>query len=405
MKKFIVTGIQMKNKGSQAMFLTLRHTLRSIYIDCEVIGFSNKYHSPETYNFTLLPYDDFTRPVLNRRLHKVPFLAPSMTFLAGKLRKTEKWNGKIAEMDRALRDADAIFDASGYTLGSGWPKGGGRMLLQTVRLAKRYNKKIILMPQSFGPFDWGENDDADFLKEIKDELSYCTKIYAREREGYECLTSLGLDNVELSADMVIRETDFPTANDIHVAPAARHLEYPEAGSVGLIINENVLRVGDTKSALALYRAILHRLIANGEKVYILNTSGADTHLIESVLENLEDRSLVNIITGEYSSPELIEIIARFKYIMASRYHSIIFGYRSCVPAIILGWASKYIDLADHFGQQEYVFDIRQPDADRILQKVDQMGVAYEEESRRIGERMTKVQGSSVVLDATRALER
>ena len=43
MKTFIVTGIQMRNKGSQAMFLSLCHTLKSMFKDCEVIGFANKY--------------------------------------------------------------------------------------------------------------------------------------------------------------------------------------------------------------------------------------------------------------------------------------------------------------------------------------------------------------------------
>lgn len=61
MKTFIVTGIQMRNKGSQAMFLSLCHTLKSLFKDCEVIGFANKYDSPEQYNFKLLPFDDYTR--------------------------------------------------------------------------------------------------------------------------------------------------------------------------------------------------------------------------------------------------------------------------------------------------------------------------------------------------------
>ena len=47
MKKFVITGIQMRNKGSQAMFLSLYYGLKAINKDCEVIGFSNKFDSPE----------------------------------------------------------------------------------------------------------------------------------------------------------------------------------------------------------------------------------------------------------------------------------------------------------------------------------------------------------------------
>ncbi|MEZ5680505.1 MAG: polysaccharide pyruvyl transferase family protein [Erythrobacter sp.] len=404
MKTFVITGIQMRNKGSQAMFLSLYSGLKAIYKDCRVVGFANKYDEPEQYAFSLLPYDYYTRLLFKYRLNSLPLLAPLATAFAGFWRKTDKWSGKVAEMDKTLREADAILDASGYTLGSGWGKGGGRLLLQTIRIAKRYNKPIILMPQSFGPFDWGEDDDAEFLDEVKRELAYCTKIYAREREGYECLTALGLDNVELSADMVIREKIFPTASDIHPSYDPSKVEYPAPGSVGFIINENVFRIGDAGAVLDLYARILDKLIDDGEKVCILNTSTADTHLVEQVLGKTRNRDKVAIISGEYSSPELIDIIGRFKYVVASRYHSVVFAYRSGVPAIILGWASKYIDLAAHFQQDDYVFDIREPGVDGIMEKIDKMGADHAAEAQRIKDCLESIQTSSVIQQAANALE-
>ncbi|MAM37212.1 MAG: hypothetical protein CL949_01605 [Erythrobacter sp.] len=405
MKKFIITGIQMRNKGSQAMFLSLYSGLKARYPDCEVIGFANKYDEPEQYDFQLLPYDYFTRLLYRYRLSSVPVLTPLITSFAGFWRKTDKWNGNVGQMEQALREADAILDASGYTLGSGWGKGGGRLLLQTIRIARRYGKKIILMPQSFGPFDWGEDDDEQFLAEVKHELSYCTKIYAREIEGYECLKALGLQNVELSADMVIRENAFPQACDIHPGYQQPQINYPESGAVGFIINENVFRIGNREAVLDLYVKLLDKLLNDGEKVYILNTSTADFHLVEKVLAKVKRRDRVGVISGEYSSPELIDIIGRFKYVVASRYHSVVFAYRSGVPAIILGWASKYVDLAAHFQQQDYVFDIRDPGVDQILKQVKKMGANHEIESQRISECLANMQTTSVIQDALGALER
>ena len=318
-------------------------------------------------------------------------------------RKSDKWNGKIAEMEKALLEADAIFDASGYTLGSGWSKQAGGLLLQTIRIARRYKKKIILMPQSFGPFNWGEEDNSDFLKQVKEELSYCSKIYAREREGYECLTSLGLGNVDLSTDMVIREKFFPKVGDICTSNEINEKNYPPRGSVGFIINENVFRVGDSDAVLDLYARILDKLVDNGEKIYILNTSTADTKRVENVLNKIKGRDKVGEISGEYSSPELIDIIGRFKYVVASRYHSVVFAYRSGVPAIILGWASKYTDLAAHFQQQDYVFDIRERGVRRIIEQIDKMGANYENESRRIRACLENIQSTSVVQQAISAL--
>ncbi|WP_156423713.1 polysaccharide pyruvyl transferase family protein [Erythrobacter sp. YT30] len=404
MKKFIITGVQMRNKGSQAMLLSLYFGLKAQYPDCQVTGFVFKYDELDQYNLSLLPHDDYTRLVFENGLNRVPMLAPILTFIAGRVRKTNKWNGKIAAMEKALKEADAIFDASGYTLGSGWSKAGGQQLLETIKLAKRYDTKIILMPQSFGPWEWGEDDDAEFLKKVKKELTYCTKIYPREREGYDSLMALGLDNVELSADMVIREKLFPAADDILASHKADEANYPSEGSVGFIVNENLFRFGDPEAAYDLYAKMLDKLIANGETVYMLNTSTADKHLGEQILRKTANRDKVNVISGEYSSPELIHIISRFKYVVASRYHSIVFGYRSGVPAVILGWAAKYVDLADHFEQQDYVFDIRNPDVDGIIAKIDAMGANYETESQRIKANLTKMQSTSVIEDAVKALE-
>ncbi len=404
MKTFIITGIQMRNKGSQAMFLSLSYSLKSIYGECEIIGFANKYDSPEQYTFTLYPYDEFTRPVLKHGLYKFPFLVCALTRVVGHLRKKDKWQNKITEMKKALQRADAIFDASGYTLGSGWPKSSGKMLLDTIRIARRFNKKIILMPQSFGPFEWGEKNDSAFLDEAKKELTYPLIIYARETEGYRCLTSLGLNNVELSADMVIREKIFPTPSQIRIDYRAGSKAFPKQNSVGFIINKNVFRIGDPSVVIDLYAKILQKLIDSGENVYILTTSTADTDLVQQVLAKVENGPKAHVISGEFSSPELIEIIARFKYVVASRYHSVVFAYRNGVPAVILGWASKYTDLAALFNQQDYVFDIRSPNVAKIIGGLEKIRVNYEEESERIKENLKSVQATSVVLQATRALE-
>ncbi|MDJ0979599.1 MAG: polysaccharide pyruvyl transferase family protein [Erythrobacter sp.] len=403
MKKFIVTGIQMRNKGSQAMFLSLCYTLKSLYEDCEVIGFAFKTDSPEQYAFTLLPHDDFTRLVFKYKLDRVPLAAPLLTRLAGFSRKTDKWDGKIAEMKKALREADAILDASGYTLGSGWSKKGGEQLLDTIRMAKRYGKKVILMPQSFGPWEWGEDDDAEFLRRVKKELSYCTRIYPREKEGYSSLKSLGLGNVELSADMVIREKTFPEAGDIVASGVTQDLDYPEEGSVGFIVNENLFRIGDPETVRGLYAQMLDKLVDKGEVVYFLNTSGADLDLTEQILRQTRNRDKVRVITGEYSSPELIDMISRFKYVVASRYHSIVFAFRSGVPAIIFGWAAKYTDLAAHFGQERYVVDVRDPGVEQIMEMIDTMGANYEEESQRIKDGLEEVQATSVIEKAVNTL--
>ena len=207
----------------------------------------------------------------------------------------------------------------------------------------------------------------------------------------------------MSADIVLREKNFPSVDDILVSAETDEAKYPEPGSVGLILNENVFRVGDRDSVLNLYVKMLDKLVEKGEKVYILSTSTADVNLVDKVLEKTANRDAVELISGEYASPELIDIIARFKYVVASRYHSVVFAYKSGVPGIILGWATKYIDLAEHFQQQDYVFDIRKLDVDEMIAKIDLMSANHETEARRIRESLDGIQASSVLEEALLAL--
>ena len=82
MKKFIITGIQMRNKGSQAMFLSLYYALKSLHPDCEIVGFAFKTDNPEQYAFKLLPHDDYTRLVFKYQLDRSLFVAHFLTRFA-----------------------------------------------------------------------------------------------------------------------------------------------------------------------------------------------------------------------------------------------------------------------------------------------------------------------------------
>jgi len=381
------------------MFLSLYCGLKAIFKDCDIVGFALPYDSPERYAFELLPWDGGSRLLFSHRLHRVPLLAECSSLLG----RFKQCRGKIGAIDRALREADAIFDASGYNLGSGWSKQVAYSLLSTIKVARQYNKPIVLMPQSFGPFDWDGKTDVRFLRLIRAELTYPVRIFARERQGYDCLASLGLNNIAVSADMVIREKCFPLASDVYASATRPAIDFPDESAVGCILNENVFRIGTSDAARRLYARIIDKLVDDGEKVYILRTSSRDVGYIATVLNAVKNAERVRVIGGEYSSPELIDIMKRFKYVIASRYHSIIFGYRNGVPAIMLGWASKYKELAQLMEQEEYVVDIRDGNTDIILEKMRRMREDHGKESTRIRKCLKRVQATSVVQEAVQVL--
>ena len=64
-----------------------------------------------------------------------------------------------------------------------------------------FNTPIYLMPQSFGPFDYGDSQNFDIGK----MLSYAQVIFAREKAGYNLLVNTyQLTNVKYSKDLVLQ---------------------------------------------------------------------------------------------------------------------------------------------------------------------------------------------------------
>jgi polysaccharide pyruvyl transferase WcaK-like protein len=69
-----------------------------------------------------------------------------------------------------------------------------------------------------------------------------------------------------------------------------------------------------------------------------------------------DLDAVIIIEDDFNAIELENIIKQFDFIVASRYHSVIHAYKNNVPAIVLGWATKYKDLTRACAQESCFID-------------------------------------------------
>ena len=64
--------------------------------------------------------------------------------------------GELKEAEALYRNCDAMVDISGYALGSVWSDEVCGRYLDHLEFAKAFHIPVYLMPQSFGPFDFGE---------------------------------------------------------------------------------------------------------------------------------------------------------------------------------------------------------------------------------------------------------
>jgi len=390
MKTFVLTGSAMRNKGSQAMLFTMINGLKKRYEGCRIVFFTNDPNDlkeANDYNFEILPWDYHTIRYVFMRMNHYDRLVTSSAYDVAR-----KYNEKIIDV---LESADLIFDVSGYQLGSRWGYKITFWYLANIEIAKRFGLPLYLMPQSIGPFKWKNKRNKFIRIWLRKVIKYPDIIFCRETEGYGWLDEFKVKRKLVSPDLVIQEEEFALPERIFSDNRQyKKIQIP-TNSVGIILNEHVVKRGNRDTVISLYVQVIERLLNSDKQPVLLKTSTADDRLVEEVIKNVRNSKELIVINDIPSCIELCDAMQNFDYIVGSRYHSIIFGYRHGVPAVIVGWAEKYMNLAKYFGQENYVVDLETWDENQIINNMELMREHYSEESEKIKKALKVIQENSV----------
>lgn len=402
-KSFLITGANFSNKGAQSMLFTAISELRRRYPGCRLYVLPlDSYKGYAKYSFNNI---QVLRNIPDIHLFgKGPVMDAFLLLkdLARRVLGREPVREGLYAYRDCLERVDCILDISGFCLSSQFPLDYNCQLLESIEDARRYRVPIILMPQSFGPFAYEKKHTA-LLRRIREDLRYPAAIFAREKGGYELLKEMGLTNVFYSTDMVLQSSGSEQGEIFLEKPEIRIPEIPEGHNVAVIPNAMNLTQCDKKVVLGLYRRIVRSLVDLGKTVYVLYHSNQDRKLSEEICMNYREDDRVCFLNQEFMCYEYDEIVRRMDFIVASRYHSIVHGYRNAVPSVILGWAEKYRSLADLFGQGEFIFDVRENISDEsLLAAIEKMSLNYSEYKVAIGTKLEEIQKESCfhVLDRT-----
>ena len=402
MKKILITGANFINKGAQSMlFITMDEIYKRIpdaeiffatfeeNIDVLKYRFKIVYYNPVSVSIALEP-KNYNRISLTAKLKN----AAKKMLGQGKYAVNVKRLTEIRELIPAI---DLIIDISGYGLGSKWGVKGSEEYLNNIRLARKYSKPVIIMPQSFGPFEYPEEAKDKLLSEIKDVLAYPVKVFAREEQGYKSLMYLGLNNVEKSYDLVLQNKGVDVKN-IYVKPcfiAEHYLKTKQ--NVAVIPNVQCFRHGDKEKNIILYKSLIANIICKGRNVYLVSHASEDAGICKQLKGMFADDPKVVLFDEELSCLEYDVFVKQFDFIVCSRFHGIVHAYRNAVPCIILGWAVKYMELAGALGQEKYCFDITKTDnslVDIVSESISEMDKGYEKESKIISEKLIDIQSNN-----------
>lgn len=396
MKKFMITGANFRNKGAQAMLFVTVSELRRRYPDCEIFFATAEDLNVDDYQFKTIKYKYRLKQIALGGLKGFRELLISIVadFVKIVIRYPEK-KGGFFTLKNFLPQIDLMIDISGFSLGDQWNRQGQEEYLDNIRLAKKYHVKMVLMPQSFGPFDYKQDQQA-LHAEIRKLLSYPNVVYAREQEGAVLLKEhYHLKNVRQSPDLVLQNKELDFDKVFAKKPVIKIPDIlPHA--VAIVPNKKCFQHGEKEALLSLYHKVIEVLLNSSIEVYLLRHSKEDLTICTMIKALFPDNQRVHLLENDFSCLEFDAVIRKFSFAIVSRFHGAVHSYKNCVPCIILGWAVKYRELALYMNQESYAFDIRANNINdaEILKYTAQMIENYQNEKMKIQEGLSQVQQSN-----------
>lgn len=397
MKKFMITGANFNNKGAQAMLYVTVSELRKRYSECKIFFATGEDISTEDYLFDTIRYKYRLKKIALGGVIGIKELMTSVLtdFVKVMIRYPERKGGYFT-LKKLLPQIDLIIDISGFSLGDKWNKHGQEEYLDNIRLARKYNVKMVLMPQSFGPFNYSSRMQI-LNTEIKELLQYPYVVFAREEEGERLLKKhYDLKNVRTSPDIVLQSKRIEYDKVFKSKPVFNIPDHISSNAVAIIPNTKCFQHGNKNDILDLYKKIIEVLLENSMEVYLMRHSQGDLSICRLLKGMFPENENVHLLENDFSCLEFDEFIKKFQFSVVSRFHGAVHSYKNCVPCIILGWAVKYKELAAQLNQGEFSFDITGEgvNADKILEYVYKMIDHHHTERENIKNCLKNIQQSN-----------
>ena len=396
--KVLITGANYNNKGAQSMLFVCVDEIKKRIPDCEIY-FGCGTGDPKLNNVS------FKQVCFSREGRYIAlgggqavfnfFVAIAkgcIQFVKGKRHNLFR----LWDVKKYTKSMDLIIDVSGFALGDKWSKRTNENFLNIIRLAKRYDIPIFIMPQSFGPFEFPK--ELEYLnEEIANLLQYPVKIFAREKEGYDFLTKdFGLKNVVQSYDLVLQNKGVNLDSIYKEKPVIDVPDIRTEHNVGIVPNLQCFRHGNEETVLDSYKAIIKELLFCNKEVYLFRHSGEDLAYCKKIADMFEEEPHVHFLQNNFSCLEYDTFVKNFEFIICSRFHGIVHAYKNYVPVIALGWAIKYRELTEAVEQSSYIFDITSKDCrkEEIVEAVKKMIHNVDVEKSTIQKCVEKIQSEN-----------
>lgn len=244
-----------------------------------------------------------------------------------------------------------------------------------LRLALKLKKKVVFLPNSFGPFK-------GFLVkyQIKKVLKKVDLIYAREGISAKSLSELLEKEIKIQNDLgfYLKNEENKTCEEI-----LKKYNLLNQKIIGLTVRP--WRFPGQENANHLYRNYLqsirdlvsHALMNEDYKIVLCNQSlGPNAHeddrnAIREVMTFFKNNKRVIWIDENLPCDTLKALYSHFYFFIGTRFHSVIFALTSAVPSIAIGYGgNKAQGIMGDFDLNEYVVQIEKINSEKLIEMFD-----------------------------------
>jgi len=360
-----IRGVQFVNKGAELMLRTIMGTIRARYPNTRFVMELSRNTTIEQYKSNGI----YTKLNLLRGGVDTGDLG---RFLPALIR--EKFH-LISE-----NEINVIIDSSGFAYGDFWgaKKAQIRMSNQ-IKKWKKQGKRIIFLPQAFGPFN-----NEELRKSMAVILEYADLVFAREKYSMKYL----IETAPEYSSKVFLSPDFTNLTKGILPENFNSVDY----QVAIIPNLKMLESKMFKVANDYYKLLkvfIDKICQKNLKPYFLLHEGGKDQIVSSAVNNLLDSPIP--VIEEADPIKLKGIINTAHAVIGSRFHGLVSALSQGVPVLCLGWSHKYEALLEDYDFSEGLVPLNRID-DKFIE--DKLGAVLDPLKRP--ELLSKLKESSEV---------
>lgn len=287
---------------------------------------------------------------------------------------------------RAYQETDLVVDEAGISFvdSRGFVMNTYAFVCAAVPLL--VGTPVVKYSQAMGTFKNGWNK---FL--AKWILPKLKLVIARGQGTMDNLTGIGITaNVKLCADGAFTMKDSEYWNE-EVDKVTREDSFYNDNVVGLsissVVNKKCTKLNiDYIKVMVEFIEYLNQsgypvlMIANAARINSEKPRNNDLMVGDAIYEALSDKSMVRWYHKEMDAEEIRSYISKCRFLVASRFHSMIGALQKQVPTLLVGWSHKYQEVLDMFELGQYAIDFSNLNL-KLMQDEFEKFVAAEDDIR------------------------